>query len=146
MKFSWPFTFLAISWIIFLALNSIPHAKENQSAEIPPGPERFECGRYDLKGFLERDSLGFSYLKIYPKTTRQFQILITGLKIDDLIANLGKNIKLNAFIYKNGTGSEVQAKILNLPKRIALTSTLTSPVQLVKREKCNLSYSDKNLR
>ncbi len=107
-----------------------------RAAEVPAGPDHFECGNYTVSGVLKTHNDEAEILEIYPGTTRRFDLVVRGLSLEQQTSLAGQPLSVQVYIYKKGKGGEARSRIDGTAKIIALYQALEKPIEFVKKRNC----------
>ena len=128
--------------LLFIILFTFLLSDQLQSKEFDgpssAGPEYFKCGQYRLKGYLFRKNKKSPFLlRLYPKTTREYQIRITG---NSLRVYYNKKrpiaISLKVDIVQEGYKTQVLAELIEVEDVIIRTDLYKYSVRMIEARKC----------
>lgn len=113
---------------------------EEYTGPLSAGPEYFKCGTYKLKGQLFKRRKKTPYLlKLYPGTTRESKIRISGKKLRYYYNSKAPvAISLTVNIIKEGHDTNALAKVIKINEIIRKDKLYVKTVRMLEKRECPL--------
>jgi hypothetical protein len=115
---------------------------------LTAGIEKFTCGEYTVKGQLIQKDLRPTqkkyqrkkyFIKLYPKTTREFLVPITGKNLSIYhMKNDPINISITATVIREGKGPKAKLKLTKFNKVVTEDDVMKFSVRKIKSQKCEV--------
>lgn len=139
---------ITLFFLLTLFTFNMAHSKD-YDGPLSAGIERFTCGEYSLRGQISRKlntkvkskRARFHYfIKLYPKTTREFIVPIVPIEGQDLSVYYSKkyppNISIKAEVIKEGVGFNAKLRLTHFDKVIREDELMKFTVRKIKDSKC----------
>ena len=109
--------------IILLLIVCMPALGNDYDGPLAPGLEKFTCGEYSIRGQIvemrgkdtlrDKNHKSF-FLKLYPKTTREFNVPIEGKNLWTYYRKSKPyNLALEVIVLREGVGPEAKLRLKN---------------------------------
>jgi hypothetical protein len=126
---------------LIVCMFSVIFSKSAHAA--PTYPTDFECGTYLMVGQLVSTSKSLDILKLYPGTTSETPIRLSGISTEDMLAYDGDSMELEVRITRPGHGSATRGEWIKFGGPVTEDKLRHHPVQKIKDLPCEKATTPK---
>jgi len=98
--------------------------------------DRFECGRYEVRGLLHRTAGGFEVLDVLPGTRARYSLVLLDVDAEQAIVSDGRTVVVPVEVDVPGVSEHARVRVAGPVRGVTRTEVFGKPVSSLSKAPC----------